>query len=153
MTDGTTLPSAPCTQSSMCLHTRVRPSVWCNLNLDPSMKIQCRQLRMFQTLLSLAHWRQRRRSLMGSCQYARKYSTARRRCVMVRTDRRHTVWRIRWALYLGLDRNLLAWIIHNKYRSPHSKEIRWRWERCLWLGDPVCHVHFKILLMAPRVNE
>ena len=57
--------SIPCTRTSMYLwpchlRTRIRPSVWCNLNRDSSMKIQCRQWRMFQKRWPLAHWRQRR---------------------------------------------------------------------------------------------
>ena len=62
MTDGLTLPSVPCTQTSICLspcrlHTRARPSVWCNLNHDSSVDIQCQQWqrRHWCTKVSLGH--------------------------------------------------------------------------------------------------
>ena len=47
------------TQTSMCLspcclRTWARPSVWCNLNLDWSVKIQCHQWRMSQTCWRIA---------------------------------------------------------------------------------------------------
>ena len=51
MTDGPIFPSVPCTQTSRglspCrLRTGARPSVWCYLNLDSSVKLQCRQWQM-----------------------------------------------------------------------------------------------------------
>ena len=139
----------------MCLCTRSRPSVGCNLNLYSSVKIQCLQ-RMSQTRWRLAYWRW--------CQWCTKVSLehrtglqewyhAVRRCrMMVSTDRQCPVRRIIWPLYLRLEWNILGRIILSKYRSSWGVEILWRWPRGLRFGGPVCHARFKMLLMAPYVT-
>ena len=68
---------------------------------------------------------------------------------MVHTQRWRPVWRISWALNLGLDKNIITYIILSKYRSSHGVQILWQRPRGLWLGDPICCASFKILLMAP----
>ena len=126
MTDGLILPSVPCTRTSMCLslcrpRTYAYRSLWCYLNLDSSMWIQCRQWQMSQTRWRLAHWRRRQRhikiSLWHRAGLRKWYPTAGRCQVMVHIDRRHPVRRISWALNLGLDRKLLICINLCGYRS------------------------------------
>ena len=92
MTDGLTLPSVLCTWTSMWLSSfwlcpQARPYVWCTLNLDSSVMIQCRQWQMSNTRWRLAHWRRCRRCTKVSLGYRpglqEWYLTARRRWVMV----------------------------------------------------------------------
>ena len=167
MTDGPTLPSVPCTQTDrqtdrqmsrtlpICLHTRSRPSVWCNLNLNSSANKQCLQ-RMSQTRWRLGYWRWCRwctKVSLGHRVGLRELYRAVRRCrMMVSTDRQCPLRRISCQLYLGLERNLLVHIIPSKYRSSWGVEILWRWPIGLRFGGPVYHTGVKIMLMAPYVT-
>ena len=103
---------------------------------------------MSQTRWRVVHWRWCRRCTkvcLGHDTSLREwYPTAKRRWVMVRTDRRRPVQWISRDLNLGLDRKLLACIILSKYRSSWGVEILWR--------GPRGRARFKILLMAPCVT-
>ena len=104
-------------------------------------------------LIETAPWRRRHRFTKVSLRHRPHlwewYPAARRCRVMVHTDRRSVVRRSSCSLNLGLNRNLLAHIILKKYRFSRCVEILWRWPRGLWLGDPVYHICFEILLTAP----
>ena len=121
MTDGPTLSSVPCAQTSTCLRPRARPSVWYSVNHDLSEKIQCYQWQMSPKRWRLAHWRRWRRCIevsLGHRVSLRKwYLAARRHQVMMHTDGWRPVRRISWALNLGVERNLLTCIILRKYSS------------------------------------
>ena len=156
MTGGLILPSVPCTQTSMCfspypLRTRARPSGWCNLNREVSVKIQCHQWRMSQTRWRLTQWRR--------CRRWNKISKAHRAWENDIPEKEDAEWWYTltgdiqcWALNLGLDWNLLTCIIPSNFQSSWGVEILWRWPKGIRLGDPFLPVSFKILLMASCVT-